>query len=382
MCVRAIAFVFIVSASLVGLACSGESRAETPASQAQPANRGGGAAVPITAAAVVKKSMPLDLEVIGTVEPTSTIAIHAQITGQLEQVHFREGDEVKAGQILFTIDRRPLEAALKQTEATLQRDLAQAANAQAQAQRFLDLQARGIATREQLDTSKANAEALEATVGADRAAIENARIQLQFASIKAPISGRTGALNAHAGSLVRANDTTPLVVINQLSPINVSFAVPEAQLGALKSVMSHGNVPVTVRTPDAQASSATGRVTFVDNTVDQSTGTIRVKGQFGNGDHQLWPGQYVNVTLTLSTDRDAIVAPTIAVQSGQEGTYVFVVKRDQTVEMRPVTVQRAIGEETIIAKGLEANETVVTDGHLRLVPGSRVAIKSGNEVSE
>lgn len=377
MFVRALAFFFILIASLAGLACSGEGRAETSAPSAPPANSAGGSAVPITASAVVKKSMPLDLEVIGTVEPTSTVPVHAQITGQLEQVHFREGDEVKAGQVLFTIDRRPFEATLKQAEATLQRDMAQAANARAQAQRFVDLQARGIATREQLDTSKANSEALEATLGADQAAVENARLQLQYASIKAPISGRTGALNAHAGSIARANDTTPLVIINQLSPINVSFAVPEAQLMALKSYINQGTVPVTVRAPGASVAGATGRVTFVDNAVDQTTGTIRVKAQFGNADHQLWPGQYVNVTMTLSTDRDAVVAPTVAVQNGQDGNYVFVVKPDQTVELRPVTVQRTSGEETIIAKGLQPDETVVTDGHLRLVPGARISIKSG-----
>lgn len=381
---RVPALLLLVTYCLISLACSQESRANPSASAPAPAGRGGGAGapVPITVAIVEQKTMPLDLQVIGTVEPTATVAVNAQVTGQLERVHFREGDEVKAGQVLFTLDRRPLEATLRQMQATLQRDTAQAANATSQARRLLDLQARGIATSEQVDTAKANAEALEATLGADRAAIENATIQLQYASITAPISGRTGVLIAHAGTIVRANDATPLVVINQLAPINVAFAVPEAQLAALKRYMSRGNVPLSVTTPEGDAPSS-GRVTFVDNTVDQTTGTIRVKGVFGNADHRLWPGQYVNVRLTLSTDQNAIVAPNVAVQSGPEGNYVFVVKADQTVELRPVTIQRTSGNETIIATGLTSGETVVTDGHLRLVPGARVSIKgAGAGVAE
>lgn len=359
--------------------CSGctQSGAQSQDPQVQPAQSG---AVPVTVGQVVRKAMPLDLQVIGTVEPASTVSVYSRTTGQLEEVRFREGDEVRAGQVLFTIDRRPMEAAVKQAEATLQRDTAQAANARAQAQRFLDLQARGIATREQLDTSAANAEALEATLGADRAALENARIQLDYATISAPISGRTGALIAHSGSLVRANDTTPLVVINQLSPINVSFAVPEAQLATLKQHMARGtSVPIIATSPDAAAQSTTGRLTFIDNTVDITTGTIKAKGSFANSDHQLWPGQFVNVTLTLATDADAVVAPTLAVQSGQDGTYVYLVKPDQTVEMRTVTVRRTSGAETVIASGLEGSETVVTDGHLRLTPGARVSVKSAAE---
>jgi multidrug efflux system membrane fusion protein len=321
--------------------------------------------------------MPLDLHLIGTVEPSSTVAVRAQITGQLNSVGFKEGDDVKAGEVLFTLDRRPLEAALAQAEANLQRDTAQSVNAEAQAQRLVDLSARGIATREQVETSKAGAAALKGTIAADQAALENARIQLQYATIAAPLTGRTGALMVHEGNLVRANDTTPMVVINQVAPVNVAFAVPEAQLPALKGYMARGPVRINVRPPSDAREAAEGRITFVDNAVDQTTGTIRVKGSFANLDHRLWPGEFVNVIVTLSTDLDAIVVPTAAVQAGQNGAYVFVVKSDQTVEMRNIRVGRTAGEDTIVASGVNADEVVVTDGHLRLVPGSRISVRNG-----
>src|SRR3989442_3388774 len=220
--------------------------------QQQQGNGGGGQqqpAVPVTVAPVVKNPMPLQISVIGAAEANSTVAVHAQITGELMSVNFNEGDDVKMGQVLFTLDRRPLEAALQQAEANLARDLAQAANARAQAVRYQDLAERGIATREQVGTMSTNAEALEATVGADRAAVESAKVQLQYATIAAPISGRTGALLVHAGNLVRANDTTPLVVINQVAPIYVTFGVPEAQLPDVKRYMKQGSLHVEARSP-------------------------------------------------------------------------------------------------------------------------------------
>jgi multidrug efflux system membrane fusion protein len=281
--------------------------------------------------------------------------------------------------VLFNLDRRPLEATLRQSEANLQRDTAQAANAQVQAQRLEDLAQRGIVSRDQLDTSKAAAAALAGTIEADRAAVENARIQLQYATIAAPLSGRTGRLMVHEGSLIRANDTTPMVVINQLSPINVTFAVPEAQLSALKRYMQQGPVPVSVAPPSDAATTSNGRVTFIDNTVDATTGTIKVKGSFPNDQRLLWPGQFVNVVLTLSADKDAIVAPTAAIQTGQDGQYVFVVKKDQSAELRPVQIGRAFGTETIVTKGLQPDDVVVTDGHLRLVPGAKVVVRNDAE---
>ncbi len=374
--VRPTATITLFAAALAVSACSSGTRAEAPPPGSPSGGRGPAAAVPVAIGHVAKKAVPLDLQAIGTVEPSSTVSVHAQITGQLTTVGFKEGDEIKAGTVLFTLDRRPLESALKQAEANLQRDTAQAANAAAQSQRLVELASRGIATREQVDTSRASVDALNGTIEADRAAVENARIQLQYATITAPLSGRTGALMVHEGNLVRANDSTPLVVINQLSPINVSFAIPEAQLPALKRFLARGTVGVEVQPPNGATPPARGTVTFIDNAVDQTTGTVRVKGSFTNADHQLWPGEFVNVTVRLAVDEDAIVAPTAAIQTGQDGQYAFVVKSDQTVELRPVHVGRARGDETIVLDGLAAGDTVITDGHLRLVPGSRVSVRN------
>jgi multidrug efflux system membrane fusion protein len=320
--------------------------------------------------------MPLELSAIGTVEASSSVAVRAQITGELTSVNFKEGDDVEQGQVLFTLDRRPLEAALKQSEAALARDQAQLANATAQAQRSKELAARGIATREQVDTTATAATALEATVGADRAAVENATVQLNYATIKAPLSGRTGVLMVHPGNLVRANDPTPLVVINQVSPVQVVFGIPERQLANLKTHLAQGTLRVEARPQGDDAPPAVGRISFVDNAVDATTGMIRIKGTFANGDRRLWPGQFVNVVALLATDPNAIVVPSMAVQTGQQGTYVFVLKDGQTVDLRPVVVARTSGNESVVDKGLQDGETVVTDGQLRLVPGSRISDKS------
>ena len=365
---------FAVSATLAAAACSAGGEA---VSSAPPGGRGGGEApaVPVTIAQVQQKPMPIAISVIGTVEAYSNVAVHAQITGELTSVAFKEGDDVKKGQVLFTLDRRPLDAGLQQAQANLERDLAQAANAKAQSARYQDLAARGIATREQVDQMTTNAAALDATVGADRAAVENAKIQLQYATIAAPISGRTGALMVHAGNLVRANDTLPLVVINQVSPIYVSFAIPESQLPAFKRYMTQGTVRVQAQPPNETSDPSAGRITFVDNAVDQTTGTIKIKGTFPNDNHRLWPGQFVNVVVTLTTDPSAVVVPSAAVQTGQQGQYVFVVKPDHTVELRPVTVARASDKETVLKDGLRPGETVVTDGQLRLTPGALITVK-------
>jgi membrane fusion protein, multidrug efflux system len=372
-----VALLLAASAALASGCSSGQ---DASAQQQQAGGRGGRgaqqAAVPVTAARVVERAMPVDIRVIGTTEAFSTVQVRAQITGELTSVTFKEGDDVKKGQVLFTLDRRPLEATLQQAQANLERDQAQAANAKAQAARYTDLAQRGIATREQVDQINANAGAAEATVGADRAAVESARVQLQYATIAAPIAGRTGALMVHAGNLVRANDTTPLVVINQVSPIYVSFGIPEAQLPSLKHYLAQKPLRVEARAPTESESASTGRITFVDNSVDQTTGTIKIKGTFPNDDRRLWPGQFVNVVVTLTTDPHAIVVPAAAVQNGQQGTYVFVVKTDQSAELRPVTVARSNGTEAIIESGVKPGETVVTDGQLRLVSGAKVSIKN------
>src|SRR5262245_15247344 len=368
----------VLAATISTIACSGEAVQSAPGPQGGGRGGGGaGAPVPVVTAHVVQKAMPITIGVIGTVEPSQTVSVRAQITGELTAVAFTEGDDVQKGQLLFSLDRRPLEAALKQAEANLARDIAQASNARSQAQRYEDLANRGIATKEQLETARTSATALDATVGADRATVENARVQLQYATITAPIAGRTGALMVHEGNLVRANDTTPLVVINQIAPINVSFAIPESRLPEFKTYLAQGSLQLEARPPTDAVAPSRGRVAFVDNQVDPTTGTIRIKGAFANGDRRLWPGQFVNVVVTLTTDPTAIVVPTPAVQAGQQGQYVFVIKPDQTTELRNVTIARTDGTETVIKEGLKAGETVVTDGHIRLVPGSRVSVKEG-----
>jgi len=373
---RQTSVLFILLLGLAAGACGGgEARPGVGPAGAGGRGRGGDQAVPVTVASVVQKSMPIEIRVIGAVEAYSVVSVHAQITGQLNTVNFKEGEDVQKDQVLFTLDKRPLEAALLQAQANLQRDIAQAANAKAVAQRYEDLSGRGIATREQLETSRASAAALEATVEADKAAVENTKIQLQYATIASPIAGRTGALMVHEGNLVRANDTTPLVVINQVAPIYVSFAIPESRLTELKRYMARGTLAVEALPPNDTTAPSRGHITFVDNNVDQQTGTIKIKATFPNDNHSLWPGQFVNVAVALTKDPTAVVVPTAAVQVGQQGQYTYVVKADKSVEYRPVVVERTSGLETVIKSGLKPAETVVTDGHLRLVAGSRVSIK-------
>jgi multidrug efflux system membrane fusion protein len=366
-------FGLIILLGSFAFACSGSEAIQTT----PPSGRGGGQpAVPVTTAVVVEKPMPLDVQAIGTVIAASTVAVRAQITGEMMSVHFEEGDEVRQGQVLVVLDRRPFEGVLLQAEATLQKDIAQAANAAAQSVRYQDLLQRGIATREQVDQMNAQAAALAATVAADKATIQNARVQLDYATITAPISGRTGLLQVHKGNLVRANDTTPIVTINRVTPVYVSFAIPEALLPEFKRYMARQTVKVQAKAPTEDGPASLGQIDFIDNAVDPSTGTIKVKGTFPNEDRRLWPGQFVNVGVTLTIDPRATVLPSAAVQSGQQGSFVFIVKPDQTVEMRPVTVARTHDNESILSSGAAVGETVVTDGQLRLVPGSRVSVKN------
>jgi multidrug efflux system membrane fusion protein len=365
--------------------------------------RGGGGAVPVLTAKARAKSVALTLPAVGAGEALSTVQIRAQITGQLSRIHFAEGQEVKKGQLLFTIDPRPFETALAQAQAVLARDTATANNAQSQRGRYEDLYKRGLIPRDQYETATAGAEALQATLQADRAAVDSAKLNLQYTRISAPISGRTGSLNLHEGDLVRANDATPLLVINQISPIYVTFSVPGRYLAdirryqAQKSLAVEARVqPGTVPPPGSSAPDATptsggvpstetpvpgtpvpvevGKVTFIDNAVDATTGTIKLKATFPNTSRTLWPGLFVQVALQLTTDPDAIVVPAVAVQTSQQGQYVYVIKPDRTAELRNVQIDRQQGEETIIAQGLSAGEEVVTDGHLRLTPGAHVTV--------
>ena len=379
-----------VALAVATAACSGGEAKGT--SSGNSANAGGGrgnaggrgglnAPVPVTIAPVVQKSVPLEIQGIGTVIAATTVAVRAQITGEMTSVHFKEGEDVTQGQVLVELDKRPLQAALDQAEATLQRDIAQANNAKASAARYRDLQERGIATREQVDQIVTQAAALEATVNADKAVIQNARVQLEYATIEAPISGRTGLLQVHPGNLVRGQDTNPIVTINRITPVYVSFAIPEAQLPQLKKFMAGGQLIVRAQPPGETGAPSIGRVNFIDNSVDITTGTIKIKGTFPNEDRRLWPGQFVNVTVTLTADPTAVVVPSAAVQTGQQGTYVFVVKPDQTVDLRTVIVARTKDSDSVIREGLKPGETVVLDGQIRLVPGSRITVKGGEKTA-
>lgn len=355
------------------LSAAGCSKGAAPGATARAA--AGDDAVLVTVAPVVRKAMPLEIRVIGTAEAESTVAVHAQITGAITSVNFNEGDDVADGQVLFTLDHRPLEATLAQVQANLARDLAQATNARTQAGRYQTLATRGLVSGQEMQASATAAAALEATVEADRAALDNANVQLEYATIKAPIAGRTGALIVHPGNLVRANDTSPLVVINRIAPINVSFGIPEGQLPAFKRYLAERTLRVEATAPSETVPSM-GQIAFIDNAVDQTTGTIKIKGSFPNADRRLWPGQFVNVVVTLKTDPAAVVAPTAAIQAGQQGDFAFVVKPDQTVDLRSVIVDRTSGADSIVKDGLKPGEIVITDGQLRLVAGSRIKVKS------
>jgi multidrug efflux system membrane fusion protein len=344
-------------------------RTAAPATGAQPPR------VPVSVALVEQRAVPIELRAIGTAQAYSVVEIRSQITGELTSVNFREGADVRRGQVLFTLDRRPLEAALQTAEGNLERDTAQAQNAATSARRYQDLLARGIAPKEQADQAATTAAALAATLVADRGAVANARLQLQYATITAPIQGRTGQLRVNPGNLVRANDTTPLVTINQVAPIHVAFGVAEGRLDELKRYLNQGTLHVEAAPPGAADRGSPGRITFIDNEVDPTTGMITIKAEFPNQDHRLWPGRFVNVLVTLATDPNAHVVPAVAVQSGQLGDYAFVVKDDHSVDYRKIIIDRTIGSSTVIREGLTRGEMVVTDGQLRLTAGTKVTIK-------
>ncbi len=386
--------------------------------------------IPVKAAAVIRKDVPVQLRIIGNVESYATVSIKALVEGQLWKVHFKEGQDVQKDDLLLSIDPRPFEATLRRAEANLERDqalaqqaeanlekdlsqiaqaeanlakdVAQAKNAEAQEKRYGILAEKNYVSKDQYDQMRANYESLSAAVQADKAAIENARaslradkvtlesaravvrgaradvetarIQLAYCSIRAPLSGRTGSLLVQQGNMIKANDV-PIFMINQISPIYVTFALPEQNLAEIKKHMAAGVLKVEAFIPDDENPPEQGVVTFIDNAVDTGTGTIKLKGTFENKGKRLWPGQFVDVVLTLTTRPNAILVPSQAIQTGQEGSYVFVVRPDLTVESRPVTVDRSLEGMTVVGRGLQAGETVVTDGHLRLVPGGKVELQ-------
>ena len=408
----------LVAALSLFAGCSDSGRAQTKS--------GPPPAVPVGVAAAEQKIVPLRVLAVGNVQAYTTVGVKSQVAGQILTVHFKEGDEVKRGDLLFTIDQRPLEASVRQAEANvakdraqlsqteaargqrqaeitqaqanLERDLAQLENARVQEKRYGELVRKELIAREQYDQIRTAMAALEATVAADRAALENARagvraaeamienaravisadeamvetarIQLGYTTIRAPMDGRTGNLLVQGGNVLKSNEDNPLVVIAQIRPVYVSFGVPERELAAIKTYRERGSLKVEA-VLDGGRRNVVGALTFMNNTVDATTGMIQLKATFPNADHALWPGQFVDVALTL-TSESAVIVPAQAVLNGQKGTYVFVVKPDSTAEARVVKVGRRMGREVTIETGVTAGERVVTDGQLRIVPGARV----------
>jgi len=337
--------------------------------------------VPVVAETADRKNVPLQVKAIGNVEAYNTVTIKSQVNGEIAEVHFREGQDVKRGKLLFKIDPRPFESTLRQAESALERDRAQAKNAEEESKRYATLAGKGFVSVQEYDRARTNAAALDAVVKADEAAVENARLQLEFTSIKAPIDGRTGAIAIQKGNVVKANDI-PLVTINQVTPIYVTFSVPEQDLPNIKRFQASGELHVEASIPQGNRKPVKGSLTFIDNKVNATTGTILLKATFANQDHALWPGQFVDVVLTLTTERDRVVVPSPAVQTGQQGQYVYVIKDDMTAELRVVSPGRLYNGWTVIDKGVAAGEMVVTDGQLRIVPGSKVEIKNAKPEDE
>jgi len=330
--------------------------------------------VPVKLAPATKISAPLTIEANGVVEPLQTVTVAAQVGGTIDTVEFREGEDVTAGQVLFRLDPRPFEAALRQAEATLARDEAQADNAKRDADRYKTLVEKDYVTKSQADQAASAATSAAATVLASKAAVDNARLNLNYTTVRAPISGRTGRLLIRRGNLVRPNSDA-LVVINQLRPILVRFPVVQHDFPSLQRRYAKGNVPVRVVTADSGRVDEAGMLGFLDNNVDSLTGTVTAKARFANQANGLWPGEYVRVSVELSVESNALAVPTRAVLAGQEGSYVFVVGNDHVAKIRPISVGRPIGDFTTIDKGVAIGEQVVIDGQSRLTPNARVDVK-------
>lgn len=331
--------------------------------------------VPVTVATVAQRSVPNEISAIGSVTPIQAVAVRSQVGGTLVQVGFEEGEDVRAGQILFQIDPRPYESALDQARAVLARDLVQLANARQQVTRYEELSRTQMASREQYDQYRTNAEVLAAAVTADSASVRNARLNLEYCTIRARISGRSGGLLVREGNLVRAADAQALVLINQLHPIAVSFAVPQQYLDDVQRYSRDRRLDVIIRSQDDTTQTMAGRLSFINNQVDTTTGTIVLKATFPNSDSRLWPGQFVTVRLILDVQLDVLTIPSQAVVTGQAGSFVYVVNADLSASTRPIAVGRAVGDDIVVDSGLVAGEQVVTDGQLRLTAGARVELK-------
>jgi len=344
-------------------------------STAKKAAGGGGPPVPVLVTKAVEKNVPVQVSVIGNVTPCSTVTIRSQITGKLQEVHFKEGQSVQKGELLFTIDPRPLQVALDQAKANLARDAAQLENAKLHFEREKGLLDSKLVSQEEFDNARAAMDVEQGIMQADRAAITNAMLNLDYASIRSPMDGLTGSQLVFVGNIIKSPDDA-MLTINQIHPIYVSFAVPERYLPEIRRELGRKPLKVEASFTGMTGAPPQGALTFVDNSVDMTTGTIQLKATFANENNVLWPGQFVQVVLTLSELPNAIVVPAQAVQTGQNGQYVYVVDQNQTVEERPVTIGVGYNGEIVVQSGLKAGEIVVTDGQLRLAPRLKVSFKS------
>ncbi|MSQ63569.1 MAG: efflux RND transporter periplasmic adaptor subunit [Betaproteobacteria bacterium] len=348
---------------------SGDSRAKEKSAAKGPG------VVPVSVVAAIQQSVPVRLQAIGNVEAYTSVAVKSRVDGQIVEVHFREGQEVKKGEVLLRIDARPFEAAFRQSEAQALRDVASRDQANSQERRYLELLEKNFVSKDTYAQYRTNAQMAEASSKASQAALENAKLNLEYTVIRSPIDGYVGRALLQAGNMVKANDTISLVVINQVKPVYVSFAIPEQQLMQVRDLMRKNPLAVEVSAPGSEKTLATGRIAFLDNAVDQTTGTIKVRAVFDNGDAALWPGQFYTVRVKLYDQENAILVPSRALQTGPAGQFVYVVKADMTAEVRKVVVSRAEGDMAVLAEGgVAKGEQVVVRGALRLAPGIKVSI--------
>jgi membrane fusion protein, multidrug efflux system len=362
----------ILLLSLFGLSgCTNKQVAASPPT----APGGGRPPAPVIVSTVEQRDVPVQITAIGNVEAYQTVQIRSQINGQIETIHFKEGQDVRQGQLLYSLDKRPFQAALQQAQGNLKRDEAQAANAKLQADRYTELERQGVISHEQADLQRTEASSSSAAVYADQAAVDAAKVQLQYTSIFAPIEARAGALLVNVGNLVKANDTPFLVQLNQIMPIYVTFTVPEVHLAEVRQLAAR-ELKVEAYAKGQAFNPAEGRLTFIDNGVDLQTATIKLKATFQNKDRRLWPGEFVDVVLTLSTLHGAITVPTKAVQSGQQGDYVYVVTKDGIATPHQVTAIGTYQNLTLVKTGLSPGDTVIVDGQLRVSPNAKVEVQS------
>lgn len=360
-------FILLLAVSLL-VACGKKDEPQTASAGVRPA-------APVVVAIAEQRDVPVQLTAIGNIEAYQTVQIRSQVNGQIQSIFFKEGQDVRKGQLLFQLDKRPFQADLEKAIGTLQRDEAQAANSRLQAERYNTLEVQGVASKEQADLVRAQAKADASAVYADKAAVDAARVQLQYTDITAPIDARTGALLINVGNLVKANDTPFLVQLNQITPIYATFSIPENQLDAVRRGAAR-NLKVLAYPKGQSNNPVEGKLTFIDNGVDVQTGTVKLKATFTNKDRRLWPGEYVDVVLNLSTRKNAVLLPTKAIQTGQQGQYVYVVTAQSTAESRNVETAGSYQSSTIIASGVAPGEKVVVDGQLRVAPNAKVVVQS------